>query len=44
LASFGLATAIGYGDLISNRVVDEIGGVSGGVRLEDKELEDGSKS
>ncbi|MGH8783002.1 NAD(P)-dependent oxidoreductase [Paraburkholderia sp.] len=33
LASFGLATALGYGDAISNRVVDAIGDVSGGVRL-----------
>jgi 3-hydroxyisobutyrate dehydrogenase len=33
LASFGLGTALGYGDLISNRVVDAIGDVSGGVRL-----------
>jgi 3-hydroxyisobutyrate dehydrogenase len=37
LASFGLATALGYGDLISNRVVDAIGDVSGGVRLKDAE-------
>jgi 3-hydroxyisobutyrate dehydrogenase len=35
LASFGLATALGYGDKISNRVVDAIGDVSGGVRLKD---------
>ena len=33
LASFGLATALGYGDQISNRVVDAIGDVCGGVRL-----------
>ena len=33
LASFGLATALGYGDVISNRVVDAIGDVSGGIRL-----------
>lgn len=33
MASFGLATALGYGDIISNRVVDAIGDVSGGVRL-----------
>ena len=33
LASFGLQTALGYGDLISNRVVDAIGDLSGGVRL-----------
>jgi 3-hydroxyisobutyrate dehydrogenase len=35
LASFGLATALGYGDVISNRVVDAIGDVSGGIRLQD---------
>lgn len=35
LASFGLATQLGYGDLISNRVVDAIGDVAGGVRLHD---------
>jgi len=33
MASFGLGTALGYGDQISNRVVDAIGDVSGGVRL-----------
>jgi len=33
IASFGLATALGYGDQISNRVVDAVGDVSGGVRL-----------
>jgi 3-hydroxyisobutyrate dehydrogenase len=33
MASFGLATALGYGDVISNRVVDAIGDVSGHVRL-----------
>ena len=33
MASFGLGTALGYGDLISNRVVDAIGDVSGGIRL-----------
>jgi 3-hydroxyisobutyrate dehydrogenase len=35
LASFGLATQLGYGDEISNRVVDAIGDVAGGVRLHD---------
>ncbi len=35
LASFGLGTSLGYGDQISNRVVDAIGDVSGGVRLFD---------
>lgn len=33
MASFGLGTALGYGDMISNRVVDAIGDISGGVRL-----------
>ena len=33
MASFGLATALGYGDAISNRVVDAIGDMSGHVRL-----------
>lgn len=33
LASFGLAIALGYGDAISNRVVDAIGDISGGIRL-----------
>ncbi|MCY1384818.1 hypothetical protein D9M69_731170 [compost metagenome] len=32
-ACFGLAAVLGYGDQISNRVVDAIGDVSGGVRL-----------
>lgn len=36
MASFGLATALGYGDVISNRVVDAIGDISGGVRLRTK--------
>ncbi len=35
LASFGLAAGLGYGDQISNRVVDAIGDVAGGVRLYD---------
>jgi 3-hydroxyisobutyrate dehydrogenase len=34
MASFGLATALGYGDVISNRVVDAIGDISGGIRLQ----------
>src|SRR5262245_55933962 len=33
MACFGLGTALGYGDQISNRVVDAIGDVSGGIRL-----------
>jgi 3-hydroxyisobutyrate dehydrogenase-like beta-hydroxyacid dehydrogenase len=35
LASFGLANSTGYADRISNRVVDAIGDLSGGVRLHD---------
>jgi 3-hydroxyisobutyrate dehydrogenase len=35
LSCFGLATALGYGDQISNKVVDAIGDVSGGIRLKD---------
>jgi len=37
LASFGLAENLGYGDLISNRVVDALGDVAGGVRVHDQE-------
>jgi 3-hydroxyisobutyrate dehydrogenase len=33
MASFGLALGLGYGDAISNRVVDAIGDVAGGVRV-----------
>ncbi len=36
LAAFGLAAGLGYGDQISNRVVDAIGDVAGGVRLHDE--------
>jgi 3-hydroxyisobutyrate dehydrogenase len=35
LGTFDLATALGYGEQISNRVVDAIGDVAGGVRLYD---------
>ena len=35
MASFGLANNLGYQDQISNRVVDAIGDVAGGVRLYD---------
>ena len=34
LGAFDLATALGYGDQISNRVVDAIGDVAGGVRIQ----------
>lgn len=37
LASFGLANQTGYADQISNRVVDAIGDVAGGVRLHDEQ-------
>jgi len=37
LASFGLAENLGYGDQISNRVVDAIGDVAGGVRVHETE-------
>jgi hypothetical protein len=37
LACFGLAENLGYGDQISNRVVDAIGDVSGGVRVHDND-------
>jgi 3-hydroxyisobutyrate dehydrogenase len=39
LASFGLAENLGYGDQISNRVVDAIGDVAGGVRVADPVLD-----
>src|SRR3982074_1589341 len=32
-ASFGLANELGHGDQVSNRVVDAIGDLAGGVRL-----------
>jgi 3-hydroxyisobutyrate dehydrogenase len=35
VAAFGLAIHNGYGDAISNRVVDAIGDLAGGVRLHD---------
>jgi 3-hydroxyisobutyrate dehydrogenase len=34
LGAFNLAAALGYGDQISNRVVDAIGDVAGGVRVQ----------
>ena len=36
LAAFHLAAALGYGDQISNRVVDALGDLSGGVRIHDE--------
>ena len=35
IEAFELAAELGYGEQISNRVVDAIGDVSGGVRLQD---------
>jgi 3-hydroxyisobutyrate dehydrogenase len=35
LAAFELSNAMGYGDVISNRVVDALGDLAGGVRLHD---------
>ena len=34
LGAFHLASALGYGDQISNRVVDAIGDIAGGVRIQ----------
>jgi 3-hydroxyisobutyrate dehydrogenase-like beta-hydroxyacid dehydrogenase len=34
LAAFHLAAALGYGDQISNRVVDALGDIAGGVRIQ----------
>jgi 3-hydroxyisobutyrate dehydrogenase len=39
LASFGAATNLGYGEVISNRVVDAIGDLAGGVRLYEEDEE-----
>lgn len=36
MASFGLANSTGYADLISNRVVDALGDIAGGIRLYDE--------
>jgi 3-hydroxyisobutyrate dehydrogenase-like beta-hydroxyacid dehydrogenase len=36
LASFGAAGRLGYGEQVSNRVVDAIGDLAGGVRLHDE--------
>jgi len=39
LAAFHLAAALGYGDQISNRVVDALGDIAGGVRVHDQTRE-----
>ena len=43
LATFELTNSLGYGDDISNRVVDGLGDLAGGVRLHD-ETKGGSSS
>lgn len=37
IAAFGLANSVGYSDQISNRVVDALGDIAGGVRLSEPE-------
>jgi 3-hydroxyisobutyrate dehydrogenase len=39
LAAFHLAGALGYGEQISNRVVDALGDIAGGVRIHDQTRE-----
>jgi 3-hydroxyisobutyrate dehydrogenase len=41
LASFGAAANLGYGELISNRVVDAIGDLAGGIRLHSVDQREG---
>jgi 3-hydroxyisobutyrate dehydrogenase-like beta-hydroxyacid dehydrogenase len=36
LTAFQVSNALGYGDLISNRVVDALGDLAGGVRVADQ--------
>jgi 3-hydroxyisobutyrate dehydrogenase len=36
LATFEVTNALGYGDEISNRVVDGLGDLAGGVRLQER--------
>jgi 3-hydroxyisobutyrate dehydrogenase len=38
LTAFHLAGALGYGDQISNRVVDALGDIAGGVRIHDETI------
>jgi 3-hydroxyisobutyrate dehydrogenase-like beta-hydroxyacid dehydrogenase len=42
LAAFGLANSLGYRDQISNKVVDALGDVAGGIRLHDDTPQDSS--
>ena len=37
LTAFEVSNALGYGDLISNRIVDAVGDLGGGVRVSDQE-------
>jgi len=37
LTAFEVSSALGYGDLISNRVVDALGDLAGGVRVSEQE-------
>jgi 3-hydroxyisobutyrate dehydrogenase-like beta-hydroxyacid dehydrogenase len=39
MAAFGLACSLGYADQISNKVVDALGDIAGGIRLQDKRQE-----
>ena len=36
LTAFEVSSALGYGDLISNRVVDALGDLAGGIRVADQ--------
>lgn len=40
LTAFGIANSLGYGDAISNRVVDALGDLSGGVRVANEDPND----
>jgi 3-hydroxyisobutyrate dehydrogenase len=37
LTAFQVSSALGYGDVISNRIVDALGDLAGGVRLTDQD-------
>ncbi|MEJ2862803.1 NAD(P)-dependent oxidoreductase [Actinomycetospora flava] len=42
VASFGMAAHLGYGDVISNRVVDALGDLAGGVRIQQPATQEAS--
>src|ERR1700733_7812813 len=44
VAAFGAAANLGYGELISNRVVDAIGDLAGGIRLYDTDTDTGREA